>query len=157
MFRWNLLLKTNIACLTKQIHGILIFLPTLALVTMPMNWALFISASWEEHNFIIIKYPYQRMGHLPSCSFPSPPLKVTVAAFGIQDVTGSILRGIPRMNLPGERCQRTVAYLLKSQWILQVSKSLKELHLGFWLFWKRLRVFWEVKLPTHRKWVTFGF
>lgn len=58
MFWWNLLPKTNIACLPKQIRGILIFLPTLALVTMSTNWALFISASWQEHDFIVNKYPY---------------------------------------------------------------------------------------------------
>lgn len=71
------------------------------------------------------------MGHLPSCSLPSPPLKVSVAVFGIQDVTGNILRGIPRMKLAGQECQGTVSYLLKTQWILQLCKSLKELHLGY--------------------------
>lgn len=71
------------------------------------------------------------MAHLPSCSSPSPPLKVPVAVLGIQDVTRSILRGIVRVNLSGQEWQGTISYLLKIQWILQFCKRLKELHLEY--------------------------
>lgn len=85
------------------------------------------------HKFIIIKYPYllillniliQGCDTCQAALFPLPHW----GSFGIQGATGNILRGIPRMHLSGQECQKS---LLKSQWILQFWKSPKELNLGY--------------------------
>lgn len=99
-----------------------------------------------HHFIIIIKYPcllillnilIKGSDTCQSALFPVPHWVGQFLGFKMSQED-------PRRNskdehgMSGQEWQRTVSYLLKTQWILQFCKSLRELNLGYWALWKRL-------------------